>query len=325
MIAQGGDMRSQESDRIHTPVLVPGVLSLFHDEPPAEDAWFVDGTVGGGGHARALLEANAGLRLFGLDQDPDVLDVAKTELFEFRGRVRLARGRWSELSDRLAEADISRVSGMLFDLGANSLHFDRAERGFSFQSDGPLDMRMDPDRTRTAADIVNSWDESDLADLFYYEGGEHGSRRVAQAIVRARRRVPFLRTAALADLIANTLGRRSSARIHPATRCFQALRRAVNEEGDELLHALAIAEEVLVDGAPLAIISFHEGEDRIVKRFFKAGAKEGRWKLRTKKPIAADSHESRMNPRARSAKLRVAQRIAGQGVASTEVRGGRRG
>jgi len=310
MIAQGGDMRSQESDRIHTPVLVPDVLALaVGNEESLLGGWFVDGTLGGGGHARALLEAFPRLSLLGLDQDPEVLPIAAKELEEFEGRVRIRRARLSELEETLAEEGIGPPAGLLLDLGASSLHFDRAERGFSFQVDGPLDMRMDPSRDRTAADIVNSWDEADLADLFYYEGGEQGSRRVASAIVQARRRVPFRRTAALADAIAVALGAaRRTGRIHPATRCFQALRRAVNEEGEELLAGLAAAERILPPGGRLLVISFHEGEDRIVKRFLQEGAGEGRWSVLTKKPRVAESAERRMNPRSRSAKLRCGER-----------------
>jgi 16S rRNA (cytosine1402-N4)-methyltransferase len=329
MIAQRGDMRSQESGRIHTPVLVSAVQALAaaepaHEAPAALSGWFVDGTLGGGGHARALLELFPNLRLFGLDQDPEALEVARQELAEFAERVAFRRGRLSQLEELLAADGIAGPLGMLLDLGASSLHFDRAERGFSFQADGPLDMRMDPSRDRTAADIVNGWDESDLADLFYYEGGEHGSRRVARAIVEARRRVPFRRTSALADLIANVLGSRGVGRIHPATRCFQALRRAVNEEGEELIAGLEAGQRVLAPGGRLLVISFHEGEDRIVKRFLQAGARDGSWSVLTRKPVVAEAAERRRNPRARSAKLRCAER-RGQPAAGLDAPGRRPG
>ena len=197
---------------------------------------------------------------------------------------------------------MGRVSGMLLDLGASSLQLDTPERGFSFSADAPLDMRMDPDRPRTAADIVNRWDEDDLADLFFHEGGETRSRRVAAAIVEARRRAPLLRTLALADLIERTLGR---AKLHPATRVFQALRRAVNEEGEELGAGLAVARDWLVDGGRLAVISFHSGEDAVVKRFLSEGAAEGEWRLAGRKPLRPGQAEV-----ARCAHLRDAGGVA---------------
>ena len=166
---------------------------------------------------------------------------------------------------------------MLFDLGVSSLQLDRKERGFSFQSDGPLDMRMDPSRDRTAADIVNGWDEGDLADLFYYEGGETRARaRSRGPLAEGRRRAPYLRTGALAEAIASALGPVARAsKIHPATRVFQALRRAVNEEGEELIAGLAAAERLLAPGGTLVVVGFHSGEDREVKRFFAEGSREG--------------------------------------------------
>ncbi|MEM9382650.1 MAG: 16S rRNA (cytosine(1402)-N(4))-methyltransferase RsmH, partial [Planctomycetota bacterium] len=212
--------------------------------------------------------------------------------------------------------------GLLMDLGASSLQLDRPERGFSFTWDGPLDMRMDPRRERTAADIVNSWDESDLADLFFHEGGERGARRVARAIVDARRRAPFRRTRALSEFVALSLGRPIRSRqaerptrgaIHPATRVFQALRRAVNEEAEELQAGLRAAQDHLDEGGRLLAISFHSGEDGVCKRFLAEGARRGEWDLDTRRPIEAGPEEVRSNPRARSAKLRVARRVRAHG------------
>jgi len=316
MIAQGGDFLSRDSERVHRPVLVPAVLDAFAGDEPSSalDGWIVDGTLGAGGHARAVLEAFPSVRIFGIDQDPEVLDIARDELASFRSRVVTERGRISELDTLLERHGVERVVGVLMDLGVNSLHLDRPERGFSFQADGPLDMRMDPTRERTAADIVNHWDEADLADLLYYEGGEHASRRIARAIVEARRRTPFLRTAGLAELIARTLGMREHQRIHPATRSFQALRRAVNEEGEELIRGLGTAERTLVDGGRLVVITFHSGEDGIVKRYLSQGAKEGRWEVESSKPVGPSGEERRSNPRSRSARLRSALRLrAGEG------------
>lgn len=304
---------------VHVPVLASAVLDVFRELPRpsgsgdstggsgcAGETWIVDATVGAGGHAAALLDALPNVRLLGLDQDPAILAHAHRRLAEHEDRVRLVHARASQLDAVLAREGVPAPMGLLMDLGASSLQLDSAERGFSFQQDGPLDMRMDPTRDRTAADIVNGWDESDLADCFYYEGGERESRRIARAIVAARRNVPFRRTAALADLCERELGR--SGRLHPGTRVFQALRRAVNEEGEELERALALAEELLADEGRLAVISFHSGEDRQVKRFLADGRSAGRWELLSKKPRKPDHLEVRANARARSAVLRAAVR-----------------
>ncbi|MFN0009441.1 MAG: 16S rRNA (cytosine(1402)-N(4))-methyltransferase RsmH, partial [Planctomycetota bacterium] len=242
--------------------------------------------------------------------DPEALEIARRNLSRFGSRARVRPGRLSELSRLAAKEAGGPIVGVLLDLGVSSMQLDRPERGFSFQHDGPLDMRMDPTRDRTAAEIVNRWDESDLADLFYYEGGETRARVVARAIVEARRRAPFLRTGALSDTIAGALGSGANAgKIHPATRTFQALRRAVNEEGEELLAGLAAAERLLVQDGRLVVISFHSGEDREVKRFFLDAARDGRFLIKTRKPVVAASAEQARNPRARSAKLRAGVRL----------------
>jgi 16S rRNA (cytosine1402-N4)-methyltransferase len=313
-------MPSEPSSRIHVPVLLGEVLEAFRGLDPAGDpkGWIIDGTVGAGGHARALLETFPGLSLFGVDQDPEVLAHARRHLSEFGPRVRLAETRLSQLHSRLVEAGIGPVAGVLLDLGTNSLHFDRPERGFSLQSDGPLDMRMDATRKRTAADIVNRWDEEDLADLFYYEGDERNSRLIARAIVEARARVPFSRTVPLADLIAEALGG-GQRRIHPATRCFQALRRAVNEEGEELRHGLWLAERWLAEGGRLVVITFHSLEDGFVKKFLQERARGGCWQLVQRKPLGPGAAERRANPRARSALLRSAARVRAASAADAAV------
>jgi 16S rRNA (cytosine1402-N4)-methyltransferase len=274
-----------------------------------------------------ILEGIPHASVLGFDQDPEALDLARARLSRFGRRVRLRRGRLSQLHRLAHEEAIGPVKGLIFDLGVSSLQLDRASRGFSFQADGPLDMRMDPSRDRTAADIVNKWDESDLADLLYYEGGETRARTIARAIGEARRRAPFLRTAALADTITAALGPGArSSKIHPATRVFQALRRAVNEEGEELIAGLSAAEQLLEEHGRLVVLSFHSGEDREVKRFLVEGSREGRWSVLTKKPLEPDEPERRENPRARSAKLRAAQRGSrGGGLDSTgKLHGGLR-
>jgi 16S rRNA (cytosine1402-N4)-methyltransferase len=297
----------EEPDAVHVPVLAAEVVEWISAPLGASfDGWVVDGTLGAGGHARLLLEALPRASLLGIDQDPEALEHARAALEPYRDRVRIRRARLSELGRTIRKERVGRPAGMLLDLGASSLQLDLARRGFSFQKDGPLDMRMDPDRERTAADIVNRWDESDLADLFYYEGGETRARKAARAVVQARRNAPFLRTGALADTLAEALGH--GGRTHPATRVFQALRRAVNEEGEELLAGLAAAEHWLAPGARPVVISFHSGEDREVKRFLADGAAAGRWRVLTRRPVTPDRTEERANRRARSARLRAGER-----------------
>jgi 16S rRNA (cytosine1402-N4)-methyltransferase len=296
----------------HVSVLLEDVTELFRGLTPVlSQGWIVDGTTGLGGHAEALLEALPRVRVLAIDRDPAALEHARERLARFGERARIVRARHGELARVLEEQGLSRASGVLLDLGVSSLQLDLPERGFSFQADGPLDMRMDPALDRTAAEIVNGWDEADLADLFHYEGGETRARAAARAIVAARRNAPFLRTAALADCVANAIGRGANPRLHPATRVFQALRRAVNQEGEELATALAGSERHLAPGGRLAVISFHSGEDGVVKRFFAAGERAGRWRLLTKRAREASREEQRANPRARSARLRAAERTDG--------------
>ena len=313
---------------VHVPVLAQEVTRLLGGRRGHDDlcGLLVDATLGAGGHSALLLERFPRLSLLGVDQDPEILSIARGRLEPFQSRVRTEHARMSELGGLLAEVD-EPVVGVLMDLGASSLQLDRPERGFSFSWDGPLDMRMDPRRQRSAADIVNQWDEGDLADLFFHEGGERGARKVARAIVDARRRAPFRRTRALSELVALSLGRpiRSQARpdggrqgsgkasIHPATRVFQALRRAVNEEAEELEAGLGAALEHLAPGGRLLAISFHSGEDAVVKRFLASGAREGDWDLVTRRPVEATPEEVRSNPRSRSAKLRVGERLSSDG------------
>ena len=297
----------------HVPVLGGPVVETFRAALESHPSgWIVDATVGLGGHSALILEAIPAANVLGFDQDPEALEIARRNLSRFGGRARVRPGRLSELSRLARKEAVGPIAGILLDLGVSSMQLDRAERGFSFQQDGPLDMRMDPTRDRTAAEIVNRWDESDLADLLYYEGGETRARVVARAIVEARRRAPFLRTGALSDTIARALGAgAAAAKIHPATRTFQALRRAVNEEGEELLAGLAAAEHLLAPGGRLVVISFHSGEDREVKRFLLERSREGRFTVLTRKPVEATEAERRRNPRARSAKMRAAARAAG--------------
>ena len=297
---------------VHVPVLAEEVVALLGGSGDTLDptGLIVDATLGAGGHSASLLECFPRIRVIGTDQDPSILECARKRLEPHGDRVRLVQCRISELSRLLRKLRTERPVGFLFDFGASSLQLDTPSRGFSFQEDGPLDMRMDPCRVRTAADVVNTWDEEDLADLFYHEGGEKRSRPIAAEIVRCRSRAAFHRTGALAELVVRIVGR--TGKIHPATRVFQALRRAVNQEGDELLAGLETAEHWLADGGVLAAISFHSGEDREVKHFLREGVARDCWRLEPKKPIQASREEQRKNSRARSAILRGAVRVRGE-------------
>lgn len=310
---------TEESESVHVPVLADEIVALFGRVLAGlEGGLVVDATTGAGGHTALLLEHFPDIRVLACDQDPEILAIAAERLTGFGRRVELHQCRLTELSRLLRKLRVPPPVGLLMDLGASSLQLDRPVRGFSFLYDGPLDMRMDPGRERTAADIVNTWDEVDLADLFFHEGGERASRRIASAIVLARRQAPFLRTGALADLVARTVGNAAGGRIHPATRVFQALRRAVNEEGEELSAGLETAELALAEGGLLAVISFHSGEDGVVKRFLAEGGRAGRWEVLTKKPVRPGPGEVRANSRARSSRLRAARRRHGNGEADQD-------
>ena len=272
---------------------------------------YIDGTLGGGGHAAAVLERSSpDGELLGIDADPAALAAAAERLQRFGDRVRLAHGNFGTLGAIAAQAGWERVDGILLDLGVSSYQLDTAERGFSFQADGPLDMRLDPTKGETAADLVNQAPETELADLIFQYGEERASRRIARFLVEARRRQPITTTAQLAAIVARALGGRHG-KIHPATRTFQALRIAVNGELDNLERGLEQAVELLQPGGRLAVIAFHSLEDRIVKHFFRAEAhaEPARLAILTKKPIEADEAEARSNPRSRSAKLRIAERV----------------
>lgn len=317
--SMGSGAQHGEREPLHVSVLAREVVECFRALPPElHTGWVVDGTLGMGGHAERLLEALPALHVLGVDQDEHALEHARARLAPHARRVRLRQGRISELARIVRKERIGLPVGFLFDLGVSSVQLDEGARGFSFQHDGPLDMRMDRRRTRRASDIVNEWDEADLADLFYYEGDETRARVIARAIVAARERAPFLRTLALADLVARATGGGHS-KIHPATRVFQALRRAVNEEGDELLEGLSAARFWLAAGGRLVVISFHSLEDGETKRQLAEGERAGVWELTSRKPLAPERDELRANPRARSAKLRAAVRVRARGDESPDA------
>jgi len=275
---------------------------------PGPGGRYLDATVGLGGHAEAILQASApGGTLLGIDRDGEALALARQRLAPFGPRVTLVQGRYEELADLPGIG--KGFDGMLFDLGSSWLQLDSAERGFSFGREGPLDMRMDRSTGQTAADLVNRLSERDLADLIFRWGEERWSRRIAWAVVEARRRTPIRTTTELASLAAGAIPRRAWPRhIHPATRTFQALRIAVNDELAGLGPALEKAVTLLRPGARAAAISFHSLEDRIVKQTWRGLEVSGRARVLTKRPITPGETEVAGNPRARSAKLRAVER-----------------
>lgn len=286
------------SDAAHVPVLVAETLETLAVTP---GGLFVDGTVGLGGHAAAILRASApDGRLLGLDRDGETLARAALALRPFGRRVRLEQADFREIPERLHG---ERAQGVLVDLGISSAQLDDPERGFSFQAEGPLDMRMDRQGGQTAADLVNHLPERELADVIYLYGEERRSRRIARAIVRARERAPIRTTTELAEIVRRASPRSGRPGLHPATRTFQALRIRTNRELDGLGAALRSAAQCLAPGGRLAVIAFHSLEDREAKTTLRALAGEG-FSLVTRKPIRPTEAEVRANPRARSARLR---------------------
>jgi 16S rRNA (cytosine1402-N4)-methyltransferase len=302
----------------HVPVLLDRIVDLYGSVPPGT---VVDATLGGGGHAHALLTAHPHLDLIGIDQDPMALEAAAARLAGFGARVRLRRARFDDLERTMAELQPERVTGVLYDLGVSSPQLDRAERGFSFRNDGPLDMRMDPDGDRSALDVVNSYDESRLAGILRAYGDERHARRIARAIIAAR---PLATTAELAEVIADAVPAPARRRGHPARRSFQAIRIEVNDELAILADSLEQALAVVAPLGRVAAIAYHSGEDRIVKQVFRdaetggcecpvglpctCGAeptvrllKRGAWR--------PSPEEVAANPRSESARLRVVERL----------------
>ncbi len=302
-------------DAPHVPVLLAQVLDGLCIQP---DQVHVDATFGAGGYSVAMLAAGADVH--GIDRDPDAVAAGQGLVAQSDGRFIFHTARFSELAAVLRAAGIAQVDGVVFDIGVSSMQIDQAERGFSFQSDGPLDMRMGQDG-QSAADFVNTADEADIADIIYLYGEERQSRRIARAIVAAR---PLERTLQLAAVVRKALGYRPGAPKDPATRTFQAIRIHVNGELDELRDGLVAAEAMLAPGGRLAVVSFHSLEDRIVKRFFRirSGSESGGSRHlpdlsgqrrapsfeKPARPTRAGEAECARNPRARSATLRVAVR-----------------
>ena len=292
----------------HEPVLTREVLEVL---APGRGGLFVDCTVGAGGHSVALLEAGA-TRLLGLDRDPSALALAAEALKTFRDRVELVHADFRELDAVLDGRGVGTINGALADLGVSSMQLDGPGRGFSFQRDEPLDMRMDPTSSRTAADLIRQSSELELAGVISQYGEERHARRVARAIVQARERAPIDTTRQLADLVRRAIPRRGWSRIDPATRTFQAVRIWVNQELEGLEQFLVRLLRRMANGARAAIIAFHSLEDRIVKHTFRSIERAGDVSARilTRKPIVPSEDEIARNPRARSAKLRAIERLA---------------
>ncbi|HET6961127.1 MAG TPA: 16S rRNA (cytosine(1402)-N(4))-methyltransferase RsmH [Terriglobia bacterium] len=311
-------MTDRDLESTHLPVLLEEVLSFLQ---PERGGLFVDATLGLGGHAQAILRAGTQTEVLGIDQDSEALNRANQRLAEFQGRYHVVHSNFAEIAEIAAQKGVPSVQGILADLGVSSLQFDSADRGFSFQREGPLDMRMNRQAELTAGEIINHYGEKDLANLIFSYGEEHRSRSIARAIVAAR---PIHSTKALAEVVYRAVHARGYQRIHPATRTFQALRIFVNDELGRLPLFIRSAVDLLCSGGRLAIISFHSLEDRIVKETFRSLSHEcvcppgisvcqcGQkqlLKLLTKKPAVPSEAEISRNPRARSAKLRVAERI----------------
>jgi 16S rRNA (cytosine1402-N4)-methyltransferase len=290
------------SDAGHVPVLLAETLELLGVRP---GGLWVDGTVGLGGHAEAVLRATAPAgRLRGFDRDSEALERARVRLLPFGDRVRLEHADYREIQERLAgEA----ADGILLDLGVSSLQLDDAERGFSFQREGPLDMRMDRSERGGASELVNRMRESDLADLIHEFGEEPYSRRIARAIARAREKAPIATTTELAEIVRRAAPKSRRPGFHPATRTFQALRIRTNRELDGLEPALEHAAECLRPAGRMAVIAFHSLEDRAAKQAFRALETRG-FRVLTKKPLRPGEQETRDNPRSRSARLRAVVR-----------------
>jgi len=306
---------------LHVSVLLDEALQYLAVQPGGR---YVDCTLGAGGHSRAIMHASApGGLLLGIDADPHAIEFARDTLSEYAESVRLVNANFRDLKTIAVNQNFVPVHGVLFDLGISSMQLAQAERGFSFQSEAPLDMRFSATQTVTAADIVNDYDENDLANVIWEYGEDRFSRRIARAIVQAR---PLSTTTQLANVVSRAQPGAMHSRIHPATRTFQALRIAVNDELSSLTSALEQARDILGAGGRLVTISFHSLEDRIVKQFMQRESRDctcppeqptctcghvATLRILTKRPVSPGAEEQARNPRSRSARLRAAERIGG--------------
>ncbi len=297
-----------EEKYTHTSVMIKEVAELLITD---KGGIYLDGTIGMGGHAKKILEKlEPSGKLIGIDWDPEMLNIASNNLSEFFSQIKLIGGNFANLDEILRKEGILHISGLLLDLGVSSLHFDKPSRGFSFRKEGPLDMRINPANPLTAYTIINTWPYEQIEHLIRI-CGERFSHKITKAIIEHRQNSEIKTTTELASVIEKAIpfkakNTRSS---HPATKTFLALRVAVNYEFDNLTKALQKAIHVLAPGGRIAVITFHSLEDRIVKETFRFMAKMGGWKLVNKKPLSASEEEINSNPRARSAKLRVIEKI----------------
>ncbi len=287
----------------HTPVLLDEVVEWLRIKA---EGTYIDATLGAGGHAEAIAARLTTGRLISLDRDAQALELARERLKIFGKRVMLVHAPFSKIAEAARELGIPAVDGVLADLGVSSMHLDQAARGFSFREAGPLDMRMDEGEELTAGEIVNRWPEKELANLLYREADEHDSRKIARAIVRAR---PIRDTAHLATVVAGARKQWGRQRLHPATKTFLALRIAVNREMEELGQFLLRTPVTLTSGGRWVVLSYHSREDRLVKRAFQEGQRQGTLKVLTKHVVQPSEREMAANPRSRSAKLRCAEKI----------------
>ncbi len=290
---------------VHRPVLLEETLGRLVLDPTG---LYLDATVGLGGHAEGILgRLREQGRLLGLDMDPEALESSERRLTPYRGRYKLLHENFRNLGQIIEREKFFPLTGALFDLGVSSLQLDKPSRGFSLKEEGPLDMRMDPDNPLTAGRIVNEWPAEQLALLFKEFGEEREAAKIARWIVERRQETPFDSTAELADLIESRMPRRG--RVHPATRVFMALRIAVNREMENLTRGLESLLPYLQQGGRIAVISFHSLEDRIVKHVFHSFVAHGQCRPVTPSPVRASARELEMNPRSRSAKLRVVEKL----------------
>ncbi len=304
----------------HIPVMLSEVLAALD---PKDGEIIVDGTFGAGGYSQAILD-RADCKIIAIDRDPEAFQLSRALIEAYPGRLVAAHARFSEMQEVAAHEAVDAVGGVVLDLGVSSMQLDQAERGFSFAKDGPLDMRMGG-QGPTAADLVNTLDESELADIIFILGEERRARAIAKAIVARRGDAPIARTAELADIVARVIGRKRDETKHPATRTFQALRLYLNRELDELARGLSAAERLLKARGRLVVVTFHSLEDRIAKRFFASrsappprGSRHlpeaedeilaPSFRLLNRRPLEPNQAEIRRNPRARSARLRAAER-----------------
>jgi 16S rRNA (cytosine1402-N4)-methyltransferase len=314
---------NHDMTRGHIPVLLDETMELLG---PRAGGRYIDATFGGGGHTRVILERSApDGEVLALDADPAAIERAAELATEYGDRLTYRHNNFGDITTVSEEAGFQNVDGVLFDLGLSSFQFDEHERGFSLHADVPLDMRLNPfGEGPTAWEIVNDWDEASIVDILFRFGEENRARRIVRGILRQRDEAPIQSNRELAELIETSVGGRRGARIHPATKTFQALRIAVNRELDVLKSALESVLEIVRSGGRIVVISFHSLEDRIVKQFFQREARDclcppdlpvcrcdhqAQVRILTRRPITASESERTMNPRSRSAKLRAAERI----------------